>query len=69
MIPAGFKIRSNEEMFYLCARNCNEKWSWMVSLERVMDFKYAGKSGYNSAEFIQTKGFMGQLEFETGKYD
>ncbi len=49
MIPAGFKIRTLEDMFYFCARNCNEKWTWIVSLERLMDFKYAGKSPYNNA--------------------
>ena len=69
MIPAGFKIRTLEDMFYFCARNCNEKWTWLVSLERVMDFKYAGKSPYNNAEWIKTKGFMGQREFERGKFD
>lgn len=69
MIPAGFKIRTLEDMVYFCARNCNEKWTWLVSLERVMDFKYAGKSPYNNAEWIKTKGFMSQLEFERGKFD
>jgi|JI10StandDraft_1071094.scaffolds.fasta_scaffold794091_2 hypothetical protein len=69
MIPAGFKIRTLEDMFYFCARNCNEKWTWLVSLERLMDFKYAGKSPYNNAEMIKTKGFMGQREFERGKFD
>lgn len=34
-----------------------------------MDFKYAGKSPYNNAEWIRTKGFMGQREFEKGKFD
>lgn len=34
-----------------------------------MDFKYAGKSPYNNAEWIKTKGFMSQLEFERGKFD
>jgi len=63
MIPAGFKIRTLEDMYYFCARNCNEKWTWMVSLERLMDFKIAGKSPYNNAEFIRTKGFMSQAEF------
>jgi len=23
MIPAGFKLRTQEDMFYFCARNCN----------------------------------------------
>jgi hypothetical protein len=69
MIPAGFKIRTQEEMYYFCSRNCNEKWSWLVSFERVMDFKYAGVSAYNSIEYIKTRGFMSQAEFEAGKFD
>jgi len=63
MIPAGFKLRTHEDMFYFCARNCNEKWTWLVSIERLMDFKYAGKSPYNNEDFIRSKGFMGQAEF------
>lgn len=47
-------------MFYFCARNCNEKWTWLVSLERLMDYKYAGKSPYNNVEWIKAKGFMSQ---------
>ena len=34
-----------------------------------MDFKYAGKSPYNNAQWIRTKGFMGQRQFERGKFD
>jgi hypothetical protein len=63
MIPAGFKLRTQEDMFYFCARNCNEKWTWLVSIERLMDFKYTGKSPYNNEDFIRSKGFMGQAEF------
>lgn len=69
MIPAGWKITTHEEMYYFCARNCNEKWSWIVSLERLMDFKYTGKSPYNNIEWISTRGFMSQGEFERGKFD
>lgn len=32
MIPSGFKIQTVDDMYYFCARNCNEKWSWMVSI-------------------------------------
>ena len=38
MVPAGFKIRCNDDMFYFSANDCNEKWSWLVSLERLMDY-------------------------------
>ena len=27
-IPAGFKLRTQEDMIYFCARNCDEKWTW-----------------------------------------
>ena len=32
MIPPGFKLRSSDDMLYLCAKDCNEKWSWIVTL-------------------------------------
>lgn len=50
MLPAGFKIRSEDDMFYLCARSLNEKWSWIVTFERLMDVKVVGKSPYNGPE-------------------
>lgn len=67
MIPPGFKIRTADDMYYFCAKNCNEKWSWLVTLERLMDYKYVGTSNYNNADWIKTKGFESQVEFETGK--
>lgn len=66
MIPPGFKIRSADDMYYFCAKNCNEKWSWLVSLERLMDYKYVGTSNYNNIDWIKTKGFESQVEFESG---
>ena len=66
MIPVGFKLRTGENMFYFCARNCNEKWSWLVSLERLMDYKYVGASTYNNVDMIRTKGFDSQIDFENG---
>ena len=66
MLPAGFKIRSLDDMFYLCARNLNEKWSWIVTFERLMDFKVQGKSPYNSMEEVTNRGFPSQKEYETG---
>ena len=53
-------------MFYLCAKSMNEKWSWIVTFERLMDFKNNGKSPYNGQEEIITRGFMSQKEFESG---
>jgi hypothetical protein len=34
-----------------------------------MDFKYTGKSSYNNLEWIKTRGFMSQSEFEKGRFD
>jgi hypothetical protein len=63
MIPAGFKVRSDDQEFYFCGRNSNEKWSWIVTLERLMDYKYVGSSTYNNIEFVKTRGFMSQVDF------
>lgn len=57
MIPPGFKLRSADDMLYFCAKNCHEKWSWLVSLERLMDFKYVGASNYNNIDWVRTRGF------------
>ena len=48
MIPASFKMRTGDTAFYLCAANVEEKWSWIVSLERLIDFKTCGASSYNN---------------------
>jgi len=66
MIPTCFRISTKEDLYYFCARNCNDKWSWIVSIERLLDFKYSGKSPYNSLEEIKTKGFVSQEEYERG---
>ncbi len=66
MIPAGFKVRSEDEEMYFCARSPHEKWSWIVTLERLMDYKYVGPSNYNTIDYIKTRGFESQLEWENG---
>lgn len=65
MIPPGFKIRSADDMYYFCAKNCHEKWSWIVTLQRLMDYKYVGSSNYNNADWVKTKGIESQIEYET----
>ena len=69
MIPAGFRLNVDGEDIYFCARNVNEKWVWLVALERTMDYKEHGNSGYNSLEMVQTRGFMGQAELARGKFN
>lgn len=61
MIPAGFKLRTSDDMFYFCAKSCHEKWSWIVSLERLLDYKCVGATPYNNVDYIKTKGFESQL--------
>lgn len=68
MIPPGFKLRTSDDMLYFCAKNCNEKWSWIVTLERLMDFKYIGSTEYNNLDCVKTRGFDSQIEFEKGGF-
>lgn len=44
---SSLKIRSDSNMYYLTFSSVEEKWSWIVTLERLMDFKVHGKSNYN----------------------
>lgn len=60
-MPAGFKIRTDDDQFYYSARNTNQKWSWIVSLQRQLDLKSNGASPYNNAEFVKSKGFLSQI--------
>ena len=57
MIPASFKIRSGDTQLYFCAKNTEEKWSWIVSLERLLDYKEVGANSYNNLTYVKTKGF------------
>lgn len=38
-------------------------------MERVMDFKNVGKTLYNNMEYIKTKGFLAQEEFDNGNLE
>lgn len=60
MIPAGIKIRTGSTAMYLCASSVEEKWSWIASLERLVDLKEVGPSDYNNIESIREKGFPSQ---------
>ena len=42
---------------YLCAKDAEEKWSWMVVLERLLDYRVNGATKYNNLTFIKTMGF------------
>ena len=66
MIPAGFKIRCMDDMYYFSAKDVNEKWSWLVTLERLMDYKVVGSTFYNNFDWIKAKGFDSQIDYENG---
>ena len=68
MITASLKIRSDDNMYYLSFTSISEKWSWMVTIERLMDFKISGNSIYNSEEWIKVKGFSSQVEYGNKKH-
>ena len=66
MVPVTFKIKTSKETVSFSAKNCNEKWSWLLTLERLMDFNFAGASFYNQFDWVTTKGLDSQLDFERG---
>ena len=66
MVPSGFKISTPNDDYYFSSKNCNEKWSWLVSIERMMDFKMHGATFYNNLDWVKTKGFDSQIDFENG---
>lgn len=36
MIPVGFKLRTQEDMFYFYARNCNQKYGLQVCWKKPL---------------------------------
>lgn len=69
MIPASFKIRSGDSSMYLTAKNTEEKWSWIVTIERLLDYRDSGASNYNNVSFIKSKGFPSLEEFTNPQLD
>lgn len=51
-------------MYYLGFASVMEKWTWLVTLERLMDVKLIGRTHYNCQEWIATRGFPSQVEFQ-----
>ena len=52
---------------YLCAKDAEEKWSWMVVLERLLDYRVNGATNYNNLTFIKTMGFKSLTQFTSAK--
>lgn len=67
MLAAAFRLASKSDTFYMCAKNCIDKWNWIVVLERVMDFKANGRTFYNSYDAITMQGFP-SLQEQSAKY-
>ena len=67
MVPAAFKIKSGDNLMYLCAKDAEEKWSWIVVLERLLDYRVNGATNYNNLTFIKTMGFKSLTQFTSAK--
>ena len=63
------KIRTEHHMYYLGFPSVLEKWTWLVTLERLMDVKLTGRTHYNCQEWIATKGFPSQIQFQNKDKD
>ena len=44
LTPQSFKIESSENVLHLMAKDTAEKWAWIVTVERLVDFKYSNYS-------------------------
>jgi hypothetical protein len=69
MIPASFKIRSGDSALYMCAKSTEEKWSWIVTVERLLDYRESGANNYNNLSYIKSKGFPSLDEFNNPNLD
>lgn len=68
VITSCLKIRSDDNMYYLSFTSASQKWSWMVTIQRLIDFKISGNSIYNSEEWIKVKGFSSQVQYANKKH-
>lgn len=50
-------IQTKSTDFVFSAADAEEKWSWMVTMERLFDFKEKGASIYNNMDMIRSQGF------------
>ena len=58
MTPNGFKIQSSENTVILQAIDLQEKWSWLVTIERLMDYRILKSTGQcKSLEDVSKLGF------------
>ena len=58
--PNCFYVQAKTTDFAFSTKEANEKWSWIVTLERLFDFKEKGASSYNNIDQIRTEGFASQ---------
>lgn len=65
MTPTGFKVESSENTLVLSAKDKDEKWSWIVTLERLLDFKMSkSTSDCKTFEDVRSIGFKSLSEYE-----
>ena len=43
--------------FAFSASGAQEKWSWIVTFERLFDFREKGASSYNNIDQVKSQGF------------
>lgn len=53
----AFKLSADDNSLYFRCKGAPEKWSWIVAIERLMDYRNNGRSAYNDLDSIKTKGF------------
>lgn len=64
MTTLGFKVESTENTLVLMAKDKHEKWSWMVTLERLLDFKMSkSSSDCKSIDDVKNMGFQSMNEY------
>lgn len=44
LTPTSFKIESSENTLHFSAETTQEKWAWIVVVERLVDFKMSNYS-------------------------
>lgn len=60
---SSFSVQTRSTDFALSGCETEEKWSWIVTLERLFDFKEKGASQYNNIDMVKSQGFESQNEF------
>lgn len=57
LTPTSFKIESTENVLHFMAKDTPQKWAWMVTVERLVDFKTSNYSECKSIQDVKSLGF------------